>query len=132
MFYRVYPQKAMAFQIQINSNNLLLTLDIIRILQSSLDPVFCAELCIVEISICVCPVRCRNSGGILQSPSQFGKRGVHSNKILCCTCMFLLHQGLRGCQSRVFASLSLYFSMLTIRHEYYLTYTGKCGYISFC
>ncbi len=29
-------------------------LDLIRILQSSLDPVFCSELCIVEISICVC------------------------------------------------------------------------------
>ena len=30
-------------------------LDVTRIPQSSLDPVFCAELCIVEISICVCP-----------------------------------------------------------------------------
>ncbi len=30
-------------------------LDVIGIPQSSLDPVFCAELCIVEISICFCP-----------------------------------------------------------------------------
>ena len=29
-------------------------LDVIRILQSSLDPVFCAKLCIVEILICFC------------------------------------------------------------------------------
>jgi hypothetical protein len=35
-----------------------------KVLRSSLDPVFRADLCIVETISCVCPyLRCRNSGG---------------------------------------------------------------------
>ncbi len=42
--------------------------------------------------------RCRISWGISQSASHFWKWGVSSNNILCCTRMFLLHQGfLQAC-----------------------------------
>ncbi len=65
-------------------------LDVIRF-QSSLDPVFCSELCRVKsrfVSV-RCPVRCLNSGAISQCPGHFRKWEVSSNNILCCACKFL-------------------------------------------
>ena len=97
-------------------------LDVIRF-QSSLDPVFCSELCRVKsrfVSVCPsgCPVRCRNSGAISQSPGHFRKWGVSSNNILCCARMFLLYL--------------LYFLVRTIyRREYFLKNTGKFAFIFF-
>ena len=86
----------------------------------------------LDLFLSGCLSGCRNSGGISQSPSQFGKWGVRSNKILCCARMFFRHRSLRGFL-QASACISENFWMRTIyRHEYYLTYTGKCGYISFC
>ena len=66
-------------------------LDVIRF-QSSLDPVFCSELCTVKSRfVSVRRSRCRISGAISQSPGHFRKWGVSSNNILCCARMFLLH-----------------------------------------
>jgi hypothetical protein len=51
-----------------------------RFLQSSLDPVFRADLCIVEISI-LCLLRCRKMRG--------GTDGGSARKILYCACTYL-------------------------------------------
>ncbi len=70
-------------------------LDLIWILQTSLDPVFSAELCIVDQNLdlflsvrpdFVIPGECRNLQVILEND------GVRSNNILCCARMSLLHQ----------------------------------------
>ena len=51
--------------------------------QSSLDPVFCPDLCIVEISICVCLLRCRISGGT-NSATFVEAKGLGIDKHLFC------------------------------------------------
>ena len=51
--------------------------------QSSLDPVFCPDLCIVEISICVCLLRCRISGGT-NSATFVEAKGLRIDKHLFC------------------------------------------------
>ena len=100
-------------------------LDVIRF-QSSLDPVFCSELCRVRSRfVSVRRSRCRISGAISQSPGHFRKWGVRSNNILCCARMFLLHEF--PC-ARVYKLL--YFWMRT--YEYFLKITGKYGFISLC
>ncbi len=107
-------------------------LDVIRF-QSSLDPVFCSELCRVKSRfVSVCRSRCRISGGISQSPSHFRKWGVSSNNILYCARMFLFHDYHEFPCAQVSTSFCIFWMRTIYRREYFMKNTGKFGFIFFC